>query len=238
MSTKSFEKGMTWTGIALATVAALAFVAVSAEAAASDGAPEKQSKIQLAIDREGALERVTLVDLHAMAVGETRTLESESGSPVTVTRDETGFDVDVNGKTVRVEDRFGEIPEGDGNLRFEKRVVIGGEGEDGAHTMVFHGDGEPGEVVVMKRRAGEGDAHGFAFSTDGGELPEIPFGVEGTIARLEKSAKFQELDAATRAKVLEALRESAPDVLMLRKGPGGRGRRVMVIEKDDEGSAE
>ena len=231
MSTKSFGKGMTWTGIAIATVAALAFAVVST--AAADEAPVKQTKMQLAIDRDGALERVTLVDLHSMAVGETRSLETESGRPVTVTRDENGFDVDIDGKSVRVQDRFDEIPDGDGNVRFEKRIVVGGEGEDGAHTMVFHGDGEPGDVVVMKRRSPEGgDAHGFAWASDGAELPPIGFGVEGTIARLEKNATFLELDAATRAKVLEALRESAPEVRMLRKGPGEPGARVMVIETE------
>ena len=242
MSTKSFEKGMTWTGIAIASVAALAFALVSAAAAPaadsapSDTAPQKQTKMQLAVDRDGTLERVTLVDLHSMAVGETRALETESGRPVTVTRDENGFDVDIDGKTVRVQDRFNEIPDGDGNVRFEKRIMIGDgeEGEGGAQTMVLHGGGEPGDVVVMKRRSPEGDGHGFAFVTDGAELPEIPFGLEGTIARLEKNAKFLELDAATRAKVLEALRESTPQVQMLRRSPGEAGTRVMVISTDED----
>ena len=73
-----------------------------------------------------------------------------------------------------------------------------------------------------------------AWATAGAELPPIQLGVEGTIARLEKNAKFQELDAATRATVLEALRESAGDVKVVRKVAGGPGQRVMVIETDDE----
>ena len=238
MSTKSFEKGMTWAGLAVAAVAALAFGVVQAAGAdAGDSAPQKKTKIQLAIDRDGTLERVNLIDLHSMAVGETRTLETESGSPVTVTRDETGFDVDVNGKTVRVQDHFGEIANGDGNVHFEKRVIVGGdgEGEEGVNTMVFHGD-DPADVVIMKR-SGDPSAHGFAWATGDSELPPIAFGVDGTIERLKKNAKFLELDEATRAKVIEALRESAPEVRMLRKGPGGEaGARVMVIATDDEES--
>ena len=233
MSTKSFEKGMTWAGLAIAAVAALTFGVV--QAAGADGgesAPQKKTRIQLAVDRDGTLDRVNLIDLHTMAVGETRNLETESGSPVTVTRDETGFDVDVNGKTIRVEDHFDEIAAGDGNHVFKRRIVVDGE-EGDADTMVFHGDGEPGDMVVMKRSA-DPSAHGFAWATGDAELPPIAFGVDGTIARLEKNAKFLELDEATRAKVIEALRESAPEVRMLRKGPGeGGGARVMVIETDD-----
>jgi hypothetical protein len=238
MTTKSFEKGMTWGGLAIAGIAAIAFTLVSSAGAeqGSGGPAEKHTQIRLAVDREGTLERVTLVDLHDMAVGETRSLATENGRPVSVTRDETGFDVDVDGKTVRVEDRFSEIPDGDGNVRFEKRVMIG-DGEEGGEprTMIFHGSGDEPQDVVVLRRSGPGGDHAFAFATDGAELPPLPFGVEATIARLEQNAKFQELDAATRAKVLEALRESAPQLKRIaRQAPGEAGARVMVIETDDE----
>jgi hypothetical protein len=235
MTTKSFEKGMTWGGLAIAGIAAIAFALVSVAAAdqSSGEGTAKHTQIRLAIDRDGTLERVTLVDLHDMAVGETRTLTTENGRPVTVTRDDDGFDVDVDGKTVRVQDRFNEIPDGDGNVRFEKRIEI--EDGDGGepHTMIFHSSADAPQDVVMLRRSGPEGEHAFAYATDGAELPPLGLGVEATIERLEQNAKFRELDAATRAKVLEALRESAPKLKRLSKVPGEAGARVMVIETDD-----
>lgn len=236
MTANRFEKGFTWGGLALASVAALAFALVSAAGVGAEEAAERQTKIKLMVDREGAMERLELVDLHEMEVGESRSLSTESGRPVTVTRDEAGFEVDVDGKKIRVQDHFdGEIPPGAPGeaTRFEKRIVIGGDGEGEPQTMVFHSqDGEPGNVVVMKRTGGpEGD--GFAWSSNGAELPAIPFGVEGTIARLEKSAKFQELDPATRATVLEALRESTPERLRVSGEPG---RKMVLIEVEEDES--
>lgn len=235
MSTKSFERGFTWGGLALALAAALGFAALSS-ADAGEGV-KRSSKIKLVVDRDGEAERVTLVDLHEMEIGETRQLTSDGGRPVTVTRDDQGFEVDVDGKKIRVDERLpGQVPGGeDGNVvRFEKRIVIDGDGENGEpRTMVFHSqDGAPGDVVVMKRSGAHGD--GFAWSSNGAELPPIPFGVEGTIERLENNAKFQELDAATRAKVIEALRESQPDRLQL----GGPGHKMVVIEVEDESESE
>lgn len=241
MSTTSIEKGFTWGGLALATAAAFGIALVSASAGIADEAVERSTKIKLMVDRDGSPERVTLVDLHEMAVGESRTLATESGRPVIVTRDDEGFEVDIDGKKVRVQDRMSaESLEGlpGEPMRFEKRIVIGEGGEEGEpRTMVFHGGDEPGNVVVMKRVGPDG--HEFAWSSNGAELPVPPFGVEGTISRLEQNAKFQELDPATRATVLEALRESAPKPRLLEKMalPGGEpGRRMVVIEVEDDES--
>ena len=66
-------------------------------------------------------------------------------------------------------------------------------------------------------------------------LPALPLPVEATIARLQASPKFQELDEATRAKVLEALRESAPKTgaFVDRRA----GSRTIVLEIEDEDGA-
>lgn len=223
MSTKSFERGFTWGGTTLAAAAALAFALVSG--AGADGAEaHRQTQIKLVVDRDGVAERVTLDDLHEMTVGETRTLSSESGTPVLVTRDDEGFEVDVDGKKIRVQESFsGDAGEGEGETRIVRRKVIVGEGDEGEPSaFVFHSDGEGGD--------------GFAWSTGGAELPLPPFGVEGTIVRLEKSAKFQELDPATRAKVIEALRESAPQRMKIERLPGGEAgkRKVVILEVEDD----
>lgn len=238
MKTNRFERGMTWGGLALSAVAALGMTMLSAAGpAAAEDNVERKSKIQLVVDRDGVAERLTLDDLHTMAVGESRTLDSESGRPVTVTRDDDGFAIELGGKTIRLHDETGDhvvmtLPEPGVGRTFEKRIVLrdGDEGE--GDVMMFHGtDGEPGKVVVVKRKSADGQA--FAWSTNGAELPAFPLGVEGTISRLEQNATFQALDAATRAQVLQALRESAPAPLA-----AGEGRaRVMRIEVEDEATA-
>ena len=239
MSTKSFERGFTWGGTTLAAAAALAFALVSG--AGADGAEaHRQTQIKLVVDRDGVAERVTLDDLHEMTVGETRTLSSESGTPVLVTRDDEGFEVDVDGKKIRVQESFsGDAGEGEGETRIVRRKVIVGEGDEGEPSaFVFHSDGEgDGDVVFLREFAGAGEGgDGFAWSTGGAELPLPPFGVEGTIVRLEKSAKFQELDPATRAKVIEALRESAPQRMKIERLPGGEAgkRKVVILEVEDD----
>ena len=84
--------------------------------------------------------------------------------------------------------------------------------------------------------AGTGaDAHAFAFTTEDGELPALPLPVEATIARLQASAKFQQLDEATRATALEALRETAPKAgAFVTAEPGSK---TIVLEIEDEDAA-
>jgi hypothetical protein len=143
----------------------------------------------------------------------------------------------------------------DGGTRtFHKRVIVteaadGDEGEanvmilrnkvavDSNGVAIADADGETHisghDVVMARRRAPEGQ--GFAFTTGDGPLPAIALPLEATIHRLESSAKFQELDAATRAKVLEALRESAPTPGTFVREAGGR---TIVLEMQDEADGE
>lgn len=260
MPTRNRWMLLSLTGLFLATAAGLAYAAVSEEAAAgvtaSESAEEathvRHSQIRLVLDHDGAAEQLEIADLHEMAVGESRTLTTASGTPVVVTRDEQGFEIDLDGKKLRLTDHFAaEMPEGPG--QFHKRIMVTqeGEGEEGsANVMIVRNQvavdangaavagGEDGgrDVVMMRRTPGDG-SHAFAFSTGDGELPAIPLPVEATIARLEASAKFQALDEATRATVLEALRESAPKAGAIVAGEPGSRTIVLEMQDEDAGAA-
>lgn len=251
MPTRNRWMAFSLTGLFLAAAAGLAYAAVSEEAAAGVPATEtdsdagdvpqvRQSKIKLVLDRNGSAEHLELENLHDMAIGESRSLSTASGTPVVVTRDEQGFEIDLDGKKIRLTDHFAaEMPAGswtseDGGTRqFHRKIVVheGGEGEaGGANVMIVRNRVAAGEAEAVIAGA---DGHGFAFATAGGELPALALPVEAILHRLEASAKFQELDAATRAKVLEALRESAP-----RAGAfvaGEPGSKVIVLELEEEG---
>jgi len=207
------------TGLALAAASEEAAAGVN-KAAAGEANPVRRSEIKLILDHDGSAEHLALANLHEMAVGESRTLATESGTPVVVTRDADGFEIDLAGTKIRLGDHL----EADGPGTFHKRTVVlhDTEGENGASNV----------VMVHKRSA---DGHAFAFATDGGELPAIPLPIEAILRRLEGSAKFQSLDAATRATVLEALRESAPKAGAFVAGEPGT--RTMVLEIEDEDDA-
>ena len=129
-------------GLFLAAAAGLAYAAVSEEAAAGATATEtdsaagevpqvRQSKIKLVLDHDGSAERLELVDLHELEVGESRTLATERGTPVVVTRDAEGFEIDLDGKKIRLTDHFAaQMPAGswtseDGSSRqFHKQIVV------------------------------------------------------------------------------------------------------------------
>ena len=259
MPTRNRWTALSLTGLFLAAAAGLAYAAVSEEAAAGVTATEadageptqvRHSQIKLVLDHDGSAEQLELADLHEMAVGESRTLTTASGTPVVVTRDEQGFEIDLDGKKIRLTDHFAaEMPEGPGE--FHKRIMVTDGEEGGANVMILRnkvavdaggaaiaaGSNGPDaadaghDVVMLRRMPGDG-AHAFAFTTGDGELPAIPLPVEATIARLEATAKFQALDEATRATVLEALRESAPKAGAIVAGEPGS--RTIVLEMQDE----
>lgn len=247
MTTRNRWTAFSMTGLLVAGAAGLAYAAATEEAATgfaaeAEAEPVRHSKMKLVLDQDGTAEQIELADLHELAVGESRTFTTASGTPVVVTRDEQGFELDLNGKKIRLTDHFAaEMPGGPGE--FHKRIMVTDGEEGGANVMILRnksaedGDGaaiaggETGnDVVMLRRMAGDGP-HAFAFATGDGELAAQPLPVEATIARLQNSAKFQELDEATRATVLEALRESAPKPGAFLAGePGGR---TIVLEVED-----
>ena len=269
MPTRNRWMAFSLTGLFLAAAAGLAYAAVSEAAAAGVKATEsdadegdapqvRHSQIKLVLDHDGGAEQLELADLHAMAIGESRTLTTASGTPVVVTRDEQGFEIDLDGQKIRLTDHFAaEMPEGPGE--FHKRIMVTEGEEGGANVMILRNKvavdangaaivrasaGSPGapasdtrhDVVMMRRMPGDG-THAFAFTTGDGDSPAIPLPVEATIARLQASPKFQELDEATRAKVIEALRESAPKAGAIVAGEPGSRTIVLEIE-DEDGAAE
>jgi hypothetical protein len=213
-------------GAALALAGVLLVPAVSARAGeAGDDAPATRLKLHL--DRDGSEDRLVVEDLGALAVGETRSLNTEGGKPVTVTRDEEGWQLDVDGKKLRV---AAPGSPGEGDLFVGRRVhVDDGEGRHPAMVVVTE-ESEPGEANVrVVRRIGPGGEHAFAFHHGEGAQPFV----EHLVARLERNEKFQALDAATRATVLEALRESAPAPHWIEKGEGEPGERVIVLDLEE-----
>ena len=203
-------------GAALAFAAAAAFAAMSM-APAEEPMPEKHTKIRLKVD---ALSPDTIVmeDLHDLEVGESRSFTTESGKVVIATRTDAGFELDVDGKTIRLADFSGggdamvwhaqQGAEGDHKV-ITKRIEIAGDGESG-DTMIWHSaDGEgPQKIHVIRKVGGEEGAHGYAFSTGEGVMVG-PFSAEGWIQRLEKTESFQQLDEASRELVRQAMREAA-----------------------------
>ncbi len=226
------------TGRSRLTLAALllAFGAVAAWGMATDedaaaSAAEMKSEIKLVLDRDGGHEAMVLEDLHALAVGESRSFTSESGKPVTVTRDEAGFTVEVDGKTLRLEDHFDAAP-GEGEVVLRRHQIELRDADGGGNTMVFHsGAGaEEGQVKIVRRLDGDGSS--FAWTSGDGSAVALPLSVDATIERLRSTAKFQALDAATQDLVIQALRESAPKPRVM-VGEGEPGKKVIVLEVEE-----
>lgn len=209
------------------TLAAAAVAALLAGGAlTADEGADGRTKLMLRLDRDGGPDSLEVEDLGALAVGESRQLTTQEGRPVTVTREEDGWVLDIDGKQVRVGAGGGET-----RLWKERRVVVDGEPGKGRSMVIVSGDGEEGgnEEIRIVRRLGLGEEHGFAF---GAPPPGAP--AELLIARLERNEKFLTLDEATRQTVLEAIRESAPRMHRVFVGeegePGAPGERTIVLE--------
>lgn len=103
---------------------------------------EKKMEIRVVVAGDGSDEASEVhwvsddmdFDMEDLAVGETRTIESESGKTVTITREEEGFSFDIDGKTVMMPDM----------------------GAHGTH-MAFIGEGGPHEEIDVQVMGG--DAH-------------------------------------------------------------------------------
>ncbi|MHB1044491.1 MAG: hypothetical protein ACYC4P_00630 [Thermoanaerobaculia bacterium] len=201
------------------------------ERVAQAGDREEETTITIATSRD---KEATVLKLDPMKPGETKTLTSESGKPVLVTRTEDGYTLKIGEKEFTVK----TFSDGEGPhvlLPGGKEVHVVKVGEGDGPTMVFTGDDE--KKVVVKKRA-------FAYTI--GEGADKPSAAEVLMKAAPKS--LESLDSRTRGAVEQVLQEliDAGDVLAPRampmvwhakEGEDGERVKVMVVkEKKEEGA--
>ena len=195
------------------------------ERAAQAGDREEETTITIATSKD---KEATVLKLDPMKAGETKTLTSESGKPVTVTRTEDGYTLKVGEKEFKVK----TFSDGEGPhvlLPGGKEVHVVKVGEGDGQTMVFTGDDEK-KVVVKK--------HAYAWTTGDGA------GKPSAAEVLKKAApkSLESLDSRTRGAVEQVLQEllesgavfapgSMPMTWVAKEGEDGENVKVMVIQK-------
>ncbi len=220
-------------GAVLTLAAPLLPFAQTAEA----GEKQEETTITVSTSRD---REATVLKLEPMKAGETKTVTSESGKPVTVTRTEEGYTIKTGDREIKVKTSIdGEGPHVLLPGGKEVHVVKGhhcGDGE--AANMVFVGDGA--EKVVVKK-------HAFAFRT--GDEPKA---AAADVLKQAAPKSLESLDRPTRDAVERVLQEMLDKGAVLAPGAmpmtwvakecgdeeGGAERvKVMVIqEKKDEGA--
>jgi hypothetical protein len=207
--------------------AALAFATL----AHADEDMKFEALIKLVLDDEHA--DVIELDASDMEIGDSRQLYTASGKEVVVTRGENGFEITVDGEdldlpTVHQEKKVVIVKahgEHDGEHQELHEVIIGGEGDHESHSVhkiVIGGEGEHGEHVF--HHSGEG-SHQMVFISEDGEATDVDIDSEGfawafgdgakvmrvdggsAAEHLEESGALDNLDEATRERILEALRQ-------------------------------
>ncbi len=172
-----------------------------------------------------------------MKAGETKTVTSESGKPVTVTRTEDGYTIKTGEREIEVK----TLNDGDGPqvlLPGGKEVHVvkhGGCGDENV-SMVFTGD--DGKKVVMKQKA-------YAYRVGDGE----PKATAGDILKNAAPKSLESLDRPTRDAVERVLQEMLDKGAVLAPGAmamtwhakdggdedgGGERVKVMVIQEKKE----
>lgn len=177
----------------------------------------------------------TVLKLEPMKIGETKSMKTESGKPVTVTRTADGYTVKVGEREIRVkvagDDEANVLLPGGKEVRVLKGHDCGGEDVN----MVFTGD-DAKKVVVRK--------HAYAYRAGGG-------GPKADAAEVLKKAapkSLETLDRRTRDAVEQVLQEmldkgavlpTADLPMVWSEKDGGDGERVKVMvlkEKKEDGA--
>ena len=197
---------------------------------AQAGDKEEETTITIATSKD---KEATVLKLDQMKPGETKTLTSESGKPVVVTRTGDGYTLKVGENEFSVK-TFSDGEEPHVLLPGGKEVHVVTVGEGDGQSMVFTGDDE--KKVVVKKRA-------FAYHV--GEGAEKPTAAEVLTKAAPKS--LESLDSRTRGAVEQVLQEliDGGDVLAPRAMPmawhakdGEDGERVKVMvvrQRKEEG---
>jgi len=232
------------TAAALLVVAGLAGGA--ARAATDDSSP---GKMKLAWKQDGASDQLEVEPLD-LAVGESRSLTTDSGDPVTITRTESGYTIEKDGRKIEIGSGPFALAPGR-HFRMHQLELEGGEAnafvlsdEDcdepcpaehrlhrielapGGETRAFVvGDGDP-HVLRFK---GEKGGSGFAYRVGPGPLPMPMMQLDDLMSRIEKSEKFLALDDTTRDIVREVVRDAAPKLEWIGAEEGGDGEGFDVV---------
>lgn len=220
----------------LLAVALLTAGGGAAIALAHDHGADPKSKRELHAVLEEGGERIELDDLDELEVGESRDYRTNSGKRATVTRDDKGYEVDFEGKKLRVGDEtFAHpglaFPHGGHDKLRMKRIELDGDGE--ARKLLISREGEHDLLVLDEELAGPHGEH-RAFERFGGPLPLLG-GVDRLLERLEQSEKFRSLDDATQELVREAIRESSPEPEWLRLDEAGPGAMKVIVRERSSG---
>ncbi len=206
-------------------VITLAAPLLSYERAAQAGDREEETTITIATSKD---KEATVLKLDPMKPGETKTLTSESGKPVLVTRTEDGYTLKIGEKELVVK----TFSDGEGPrvlLPGGKEVHVVKVGEGDGPTMVFTGDDE--KKVVVKKRA-------FAYTIgDGVEKPSA-----AEVLKKATPKSLESLDARTRGAVEQVLQEliesgavlapgALPMTWIAKDDDDGEKMKVMVIQR-------
>jgi hypothetical protein len=201
-----------------------------AQTAQAGGEKEEETTITISTSKD---KEATVLRLEPMKPGETKTVTSESGKPVTVTRTADGYTVKTGDRELKVK----MMDDGDGTsvvLPGGKEVhVVKGHDCEGK-SMVFVGDDDK-KVVVSKH------AYAFHVGDDG------PKATAGDVLKKAAPKSLESLDRPTRDAVERVLQEMldkgavfAPGAMPMlwdaKEGGDGDGERVkvMVIQRKDD----
>ncbi|HYN43892.1 MAG TPA: hypothetical protein VE129_19090 [Thermoanaerobaculia bacterium] len=217
-------------GAAFTLAAPLLPFAQSAQA--GEGKEETTVTISTSKDKEA-----TVLKLEPMKAGETKTVTSEAGKPVTVTRTEDGYTIKTGEREIKVK----TMSDGEGPHILlpggkEVHVVKGhhcGDGDD--VNMVFTGD--DGKTVMVKK-------HAYAYKTG----DDGPKATAADVLKKAAPKSIESLDRPTRDAVERVLQEMldkgvvfAPGAMPMlwdakEDGDGERVKVMVIQEKKDDGA--
>jgi hypothetical protein len=211
------------------TFLALLLVASAATFVFAGEGPHVERHVKLAFTGEDGGEPL-VIEADDLEVGETRQFFTESGKEVVLTRTEEGYDLEVDGEKIDV-----DAP-GAGHYAFEtgdsKRVFVfqGDHGDAEGVTEdehVFIHQGEEGFEWVQAGGDGE---EGFEWVQAGdGAAADVHFlhaGHPTALEHLRAKGILDELDEATRQKIVDALTEIEPE--------GHQAKKMIMIKVDEK----
>ncbi len=228
MSLSSLASRTALGALTLGAVFTLAAPLLPLSQVAQAGEEEEKTTVTISTSKD---KEATVLKLEPMKPGETKTVTSESGKPVTVTRTEDGYTIGTGEREIKVKTAI----DGDGPhvlLPGGKEVHVVKVCDGDGTNMVFTGDDEK-KVVVKK--------HAFAYTVGDDE----PKANAADVLKRAAPKSLEGLDRPTRDAVERVLQEMldaraviAPGAMPMlwhaREGGNGDEVRVMVIREKKE----